>query len=119
LSEATNSLVYYWLNEFDWRARERYLNGYPQSLAQVGDETVHFAHIRSSDASAIPIILTHGWPYTFAEMLPLADELREFHVVVPSLPGMSIHRQRRERRSRQPRPRPGTRSCDRSATTAI
>jgi pimeloyl-ACP methyl ester carboxylesterase len=80
-------LVGYWLSGFDWRARERYLNGYPQFLEEVGGETVHFAHILSTAANAIPIILTHGWPYTFAEMLPLADELRDFHVVVPSLPG--------------------------------
>jgi pimeloyl-ACP methyl ester carboxylesterase len=32
-------------------------------------------------------VLTHGWPYTFAEMLPLLDELPEFDVIVPSLPG--------------------------------
>jgi pimeloyl-ACP methyl ester carboxylesterase len=32
-------------------------------------------------------VLTHGWPSSFAELLPVADRLTEFDVVVPSLPG--------------------------------
>ena len=48
---------------------------------------MHFVHRRSADPRARAIVLSHGWPYSFVEMLALADELRDFHVVVPSLPG--------------------------------
>jgi pimeloyl-ACP methyl ester carboxylesterase len=80
-------LVGYWLDHYDWSAQERRLNAYPQFLADIGGQSVHFVHRRSENAEAIPIILSHGWPYTFVEMLPLLDELGDFHVVVPSLPG--------------------------------
>jgi pimeloyl-ACP methyl ester carboxylesterase len=81
------AIVEYWLSEFDWRAQERRLNGYPQFQS---DDGVHFVHLRADDPDASAIVLTHGWPYSFAEMLPLADELRDFHVVVPSLPGFGF-----------------------------
>jgi pimeloyl-ACP methyl ester carboxylesterase len=80
-------LVNYWLDDYDWPAQEKRLNGYPQFLAEVSGQTVHFVHRRSENAAATPIILSHGWPYTFVEMLPLLDALSDFHVVVPSLPG--------------------------------
>lgn len=80
-------IVEYWRDRFDWRAQEARLNAYPQFIAEVGGQDVHFVHRRSSVPGAPAIVLTHGWPYTFAEMLPLADELAEFDVVVPSLPG--------------------------------
>ncbi|MDQ1572060.1 MAG: hypothetical protein QOF79_2734 [Actinomycetota bacterium] len=80
-------LVAYWLDGFDWRAREAYLNEHPQFTVELEGAVVHFVHQRSTNPDARPILITHGWPYSFAEMLPLADELRDFHVVVPSLPG--------------------------------
>jgi pimeloyl-ACP methyl ester carboxylesterase len=84
---------------FDWRRAEARLNAYPQFTAQIDDLTVHFAHCRGRGSErAMPIVLTHGWPSTFAEMLPLVDRLCNptayggspgdaFDVVVPSLPG--------------------------------
>ena len=45
---------------------------------------VHFVHVRRGGA---PLILTHGWPSTFAEMLPLVPLLDGFDLVIPSLPG--------------------------------
>ena len=36
-------------------------------------------------------MLAHGWPYSFASMLPLAEALRgELDVIVPSLPGYAF-----------------------------
>lgn len=81
-------IVDHWLHAYDWRAQEARLNAYPQYLAEVGGQRLHFVHVPATTADAPAIVLTHGWPYTFAEMLPLLDELRgEFSVVVPSLPG--------------------------------
>ena len=36
----------------------------------------------------MPLVLTHGWPSTFVELLGLVDRLGDrFDLVVPSLPG--------------------------------
>ena len=75
------SLVDYWANDFDWRAAEARLNAYPQFV----DRGQHFVHVRR-DPSRPPVLLAHGWPSSFLEMLPLAD-LLDVDVVVPSLPG--------------------------------
>ena len=75
------SLVEYWAHEFDWRAAEARLNTYPQFL----ERGMHFVHIRR-DATRPPVMLTHGWPSTFLELLPLAD-LLDVDVVIPTLPG--------------------------------
>ncbi|MBV8852780.1 MAG: epoxide hydrolase N-terminal domain-containing protein, partial [Sinobacteraceae bacterium] len=57
-----------WLNDFNWRAVEADLNSYPQFLAEVGPEPIHFVHLRGTGSEPIPIILTHGWPSTYAEL---------------------------------------------------
>jgi pimeloyl-ACP methyl ester carboxylesterase len=81
-------LVEYWIDGFDWPAQLERLNAYPQFTASVRGTTLHFVHLPAREPGAPAIILSHGWPYTFAEMLPLADELRgDFSVVIPSLPG--------------------------------
>jgi pimeloyl-ACP methyl ester carboxylesterase len=75
------SLMEYWAKDFDWRAAEARLNAYPQFV----DRGQHFVHLRR-DASRPPVLLAHGWPSSFIEMLPLAD-LLDVDVVIPSLPG--------------------------------
>ncbi|MEV0427553.1 epoxide hydrolase family protein [Micromonospora sp. NPDC050495] len=95
-------LVSYWADGFDWRAREAELNALPHYQARIGGRRLHFLHlpgVRPAGAPApLPLILGHGWPSSFVEMLPLADRLTDpakygadpadaFDVVVPSLPG--------------------------------
>jgi len=75
------SLVEYWAHDFDWRAAEARLNAYPQFI----DRGQHFVHVRRNP-SRPPVLLTHGWPSSFLELLPLAD-LLDVDVVIPSLPG--------------------------------
>jgi microsomal epoxide hydrolase len=92
------ALAAYWLEEFNWRKVESGLNRFPQFEAVAPSGTIHFVHLRSPDPQALPIVLTHGWPSTFAELLKLGDMLAtpescgsstvdSFHVVIPSLPG--------------------------------
>lgn len=76
--------------DWDWRARESWLNGHPQFLASVGDTEVHVVHLRAADPGAPVLLVMHGWPHTFALQLELADRLAGFHVVVPSLPGFGF-----------------------------
>ena len=81
-------LVDYWAEEFDWREQERSLNSYPHFIADIDGTRIHFVHHRTGKP---PLLLTHGWPSTFAEMLPLVDRLSEdFDLVVPSLPGYTF-----------------------------
>ena len=92
------SIVEYWQDGFDWRRIEADLNETPQYLVHGDFGTIHFPHIRSRSASALPIVLTHGWPGTFAELISLGNRLADparygrdpidaFDVVIPSLPG--------------------------------
>ena len=81
-------LVEYWQTVYDWRAVERRLNAREQHTVDLDGSSVHFARIGAARPGRLPIVLTHGWPYTFAAMLPLAEALRgELEVVVPSVPG--------------------------------
>jgi pimeloyl-ACP methyl ester carboxylesterase len=87
------ALVSYWRNAFDWRNVEAELNRTPQFVCMIDGKPIHFAHLKpSASASRGAILLLHGWPYTFATMLPLADLLVRdgFEVVVPSLPGYGL-----------------------------
>ncbi|WP_214412134.1 epoxide hydrolase family protein [Sphaerisporangium fuscum] len=95
-------LVAYWADGFDWRAAETALNDFPHFLAEVDGRRVHFVHLRGrrpeGAPAPLPLVLTHGWPSSFVEMLrvarPLADPAAyggdpadAFDVVIPSLPG--------------------------------
>ena len=100
-SSYLKDLTDYWLRQFDWRAVEGTLNQVPHYKATIEGRSVHFVHMRSRQPNALPIVVTHGWPSTFAEMLRLGDMLarpvaygrpasQAFHVVIPSLPGYAF-----------------------------
>ncbi|AWB96359.1 epoxide hydrolase [Agromyces badenianii] len=82
-------LIDEWI-DWDWRARESWLNGHPQFIAQIDDAAVHFVHRRSGRADAPAVLIMHGWPHTFALQLEFADRLPDFDVVVASLPGFAF-----------------------------
>ncbi len=91
------SVLGYWADGFDWRAQERWLNGFGHFRAEIDGVRVHFVHERARSGQGIPLILTNGWPSCFAEFLPLVPRLTDpaahgiggpgFDVVIPSLPG--------------------------------
>jgi pimeloyl-ACP methyl ester carboxylesterase len=91
-------LARHWATEHDWRRCETKLNALPQFLTEIDGLDIHFLHLRSQHADALPLIVTHGWPGSIIEQLkiigPLTDptshggsEADAFHVVIPSLPG--------------------------------
>lgn len=95
------SLVEYWITDYDWRAAEVELNRFSHYRAVVDGNPVHFIHQRGTGPDPIPVILTHGWPWTFWDwskvIRPLADPVAHggeadasFDVVVPSLPGFGF-----------------------------
>ena len=88
----------YWLNEFDWRAQEQRINSFSNFVASVSGLNVHFIYEKGKGPNSIPLIITHGWPSTFAEMadiIPMltdtashgGNESDSFDVIVPSMPG--------------------------------
>ena len=92
------ALARYWANEYDWRKFEARLNTLPQYTTQIDGVEFHFIHVRSPHENALPLIMTHGWPGSVAELLdtigPLTDPTAHggtaedaFHLVLPSLPG--------------------------------
>ncbi len=95
--EYLKQLLEYWADGFDWRAQERKLNGFHQFRAELDAVHIHFVHERTKQREGIPLILSHGWPSTFVELLPLVPFLTDpsahgidgpaFDVVIPSLPG--------------------------------
>jgi pimeloyl-ACP methyl ester carboxylesterase len=90
-------LVSHWADGFDWRAQERRLNTFEHFRAELDGIPIHFVHARARAGKGIPLILTHGWPSSFLELLPLVPLLTDpsahgitgpaFDLVIPSLPG--------------------------------
>jgi len=91
-------LARYWATDYDLRRVEARLNALPQFTTQIDGVDIHFIHLKSPHADALPLIITHGWPGSIIEMLnvvgPLTDPTAHggdpedaFDVVVPSMPG--------------------------------
>ncbi len=94
-------LVDYWRDTYDWRQHERAINAWPQFRTVIDDVPIHFIHVRGKGVAGkqpTPLIMTHGWPWTFWDFQkmigPLTDPAAHggdpadaFDVVIPSLPG--------------------------------
>jgi pimeloyl-ACP methyl ester carboxylesterase len=91
-------LARYWLERYDWAVHERTLNALPQVQVSLDGRRIHAVHLRGTGPRPMPLLLTHGWPSTFAEFTRIAGPLSDpaahggdpedaFDLVVPSLPG--------------------------------
>jgi Epoxide hydrolase N terminus len=91
-------LTRYWATDHDWRACEARLNALPQFTTAIDGVDIHFIHVKSPHADALPLIMTHGWPGSVIELLgtvgPLTDPTAHggsagdaFDLVLPSVPG--------------------------------
>lgn len=100
-------LVQVWGSTYDWRAHEAALNALPSYIVDLDGVGVHFLLFEAEHPRALPIVLTHGWPSTFLELVELARRLASptryggraedaFTVVVPSLPGFAFSPQREQ-----------------------
>ncbi len=96
--EYLRELVQYWIDRYDWRAVERQINSFSNFKTEIEGVPIHFIHEKGKGPKPIPLIVTHGWPWTFWDInkviRPLADPASNggdpadaFDVVVPSLPG--------------------------------
>jgi pimeloyl-ACP methyl ester carboxylesterase len=91
----------YWTTAHDWRKAEAKLNAWPQFMTTIDGVDIHFIHVRSKHANALPVIVTHGWPGSVIEQLKIIDPLTNptahggqaedaFDVVIPSIPGHGL-----------------------------
>ena len=91
----------YWRDGYDWRATEARINAHPQFRTGIDGVGIHFLHIRSPEAGAHPLLLTHGWPGSIVEFLKVIGPLSDpgahggdpadaFHLVIPALPGFGF-----------------------------
>lgn len=94
---ALQDLVGYWRQGYDWRACEARLNALGQFTTEIDGLEIHFLHIRSPHAGAMPLIMTHGWPGSVIEFMGViegltnpADPAQAFDLVLPSLPGFGF-----------------------------
>ena len=92
------ALARYWASDYDWRKVEAKLNALPQFITEIDGLDIHFIHVRSKHANALPMIVTHGWPGSIIEQMKIIDPLTNptanggnasdaFHLVIPSMPG--------------------------------
>lgn len=98
---AIRRLVERWRNGYDWRSTQAMLNGWGSSRTVIDGLGIHFLHIRSPEANATPLLLTHGWPGSVLEFRDLIGPLTDpashggnaadaFHLVIPALPGFGF-----------------------------
>ena len=91
----------YWAEAYDWRKQEAALNRFAQFKTEIDGLDIHFIHARSPHASAMPLLITHGWPGSIVEFHKVIEPLTNptafggraedaFHVVCPSLPGFGF-----------------------------
>ncbi|WP_371525711.1 epoxide hydrolase [Streptomyces sp. NBC_01283] len=94
-------LAEYWLHDYDWRKAEAAINSYEQYRVTVDGVPVHFMRRPGVGPAPTPLILTHGWPWTFWHWSRVVDQLADpaafggdpadaFDVIVPSLPGFGF-----------------------------
>jgi pimeloyl-ACP methyl ester carboxylesterase len=93
------ALVKHWgSKQYDWRKAEAKFNAIPQFVTKIDGVDIQFAHIKSKEPNALPLIMTHGWPGSIFELLKVVDPLTNptahggraeeaFDLVLPSIPG--------------------------------
>ena len=88
-------LADFWIKEFNWRTIEKNINAYPNFIATIDGTKIHFLHVKSKTKNAIPILITHGWPGSFLEMIKIIPYLTDsedlaFDLVIPSIIGFGF-----------------------------
>lgn len=91
-------LCEHWVNRYDWRRHEDAMNARPHFVTALDDVDIHFVHEHGSGTSPAPLLIAHGWPYSFNSYDGVIDQLAHperhggrveeaFSVIVPSYPG--------------------------------
>lgn len=94
-------LIEYWRTQFNWRSQEKHINSFSNFHADIDGFNLHFIHERGKGSNPRPLLISHGWPCSFVEMLKIipmltdpekfgGDPNESFDVIVPSLPGFGF-----------------------------
>lgn len=94
-------LVNYWADSYDWRAVEAEMNRFQHFQVELDGIPIHYLRVPGRGPNPMPLVLTHGWPWTFWDLHkmigPLSDPVAyggnaadSFEVIVPSLPGYGL-----------------------------
>ena len=94
-------MVRYWADEWDWPAQASKINRFAHFRVEVDGIPIHFLHAKGKGPNPMPLVLTHGWPWTFWDFKSVIEPLSDpashggdaadaFDVVVPSLPGYGL-----------------------------
>ncbi|OBH10399.1 epoxide hydrolase family protein [Mycobacterium sp. E1747] len=97
-AEYLAELVDYWIEAFDWSAQAAAINAYKHYRVKLDEIPIHFMHVPGRGPAPMPLVLSHGWPWTFWDFKdvigPLTDPVAHggrpddaFELIVPSLPG--------------------------------
>ncbi len=97
----TQEVAEYWCTQYDWRRCEAQLNALPQFHTEIDGLDIQFMHLQSRHDTALPLVITHGWPGSIIEFLKILGPLTDptayggvaedaFHVVAPTLPGFGF-----------------------------
>src|SRR6185436_17765982 len=95
------ALVKHWGKDYDWRKAEAKFNAIPQYVTTIDGVDIQFAHIKSKERNALPLIITHGWPGSIFELMKVVDPLTNptahggraedaFDLVLPTIPGFGF-----------------------------
>ncbi len=100
-------LTRYWGKSYDWRRAEAKLNALPQFVTRIDGVDIQFAHVKSRNPNAMPLLVTHGWPGSIFELMKIVEPLTDpvargaraddaFDLVLPSMPGYGFSGKPRE-----------------------
>ena len=94
------SFIQSWI-DYDWSATENEINSFANYTTTIEDLPIHFIYERGEGTNPMPLILSHGWPWTFWDYEKVIRPLTNpsafggnandaFDVIVPSLPGFGF-----------------------------
>ena len=94
-------MVQYWAEKWDWSAQAAEMNRFEHFRVELDGIPIHFLRALGKGPSPTPLILTHGWPWTFWDFKQVIEPLSDpashggdpgdsFDVIVPSLPGFGF-----------------------------
>ena len=91
-------MIHYWANTWSWEKVVQEMRRYEHFKVEIEGISIHFLRSKGTKSNSIPIILTHGWPWTFWDfrevITPLSSPKEKgspsFDVIVPSLPGFGF-----------------------------
>ena len=87
--QTMKALAEYWASGYDWRKVEARLQALPQFTTEIDGVDIHFIHVRSKHADALPILITHGWPGSIIEQLKVRSRIPRRTERPPATPSTS------------------------------